>query len=259
MDAPATKSFSRRVSFNEETILPPKERRCDYSASDMEKRASAGRGCRFCGRMCTPCYFCRFACGLCFLFVVIILFTGLIYSLLFRWEMPEVRIQRIHVDLVAANSTADLTVLLNATNGGKRTQLMYSKLIASVEASGIRFGVARLPEFQQAPRNSRAVEVAVVMEDSAAAGRDLWSKSEAHALAVDVYVKGRIDAIHRGNKMQGFMFQIECRNVKQSEIDAGRQFRCKNQLYGSNHGKNDVSKTPAFECYVGTQVDPSCL
>ncbi|KAL1541023.1 hypothetical protein AAHA92_25295 [Salvia divinorum] len=232
MEAPTSKSFSRRVSFNEDTILPPKERRCEYSASDMEKRGSVSRGCRICGRLCTPCYFCRFSCGLFLLFLLVIFFTGLSYSLLFQWEMPEVRIQRIHVDLVAANSTEDLTVLLNVTNGGKRTQLMYSKLIASVAASGVQFSVARLAKFRQAPRNSTVVAVEVVMEDSAKAGRDLWSKSEAHALVVDVYVKGRIDAIHRGNKMQGFMFQIECRNVKQSEIDAGRSPPCKNKLYG---------------------------
>ncbi|KAG6403540.1 hypothetical protein SASPL_135764 [Salvia splendens] len=156
--------------------------------------------------------------------------------------MPEVRVQRIHVDLVAANSTADLD----------RPPQRREEDEADVQkADRVRGGERHsVPEFQQAPRNSTAV----VMEDSAAGGRDLWIKSEAHALVVDVYVKG-----HRGNKMQGFMFQIECRNVKQSEIDAGRLSRCKNQLYGSNHGENHVSRSPAFGCYVGTQVDPLCV
>lgn len=224
------KSFSRRVSFNEDTILPPKERRRDYSASDIEKRIPVNAHCRICGRMCSPfCFWISVVLGL--LLFLLIVCGGLYYGF-FKSHVPEVRLQRL--DFATANFAAtNLTVLLNATNGGEKTELIYSRMIASVAASGVRFGVVRLADMRQPPRNSTVLEVAAGMEDAAAgdrAARDLQSKAEAHALVIDVNVRGRIDVILRGRKMHGFPFKIECRSINQSEIVAGRAPPCSIQL-----------------------------
>lgn len=207
------KSFSRRVSFNEDTILPPKERRREYSASDIESRIPVNRrGCRICGPFC---FWISVVLGL---LLFLLLICGGLYYGFFKSHMPEVRLHRIDV------ATANLTVLLNATNGGEKTGLIYSRMIASVAASGVQFGAVRLADVRQPPRNSTLLEVAEGMEDAA------HGKAEAHALVIDVNVRGRIDVILSGRKMHGFPFKIECRSINQSEIDAGRAPPCRFQL-----------------------------
>ncbi|XP_057774779.1 uncharacterized protein LOC130993759 [Salvia miltiorrhiza] len=224
------KSFSRRVSFNEDTILPPKERRREYCASDIEARISVNsRRCRICGRMCSSC--CFWISIALSLLIFLLLICGALYYGFFKSHMPKIRLQRL--DVASADSTENLAVLLNATHGGEKTELIYSRMIASVAASGVRFGVVRLADVRQPPRNSTVMEVAAGMKDEAMgdrAARDLRSKAEAHALVVDVNVRGRIDVILRGRKMHGFPFKIECRNINQSEIDAGRAPPCSIQL-----------------------------
>lgn len=238
------KSFSRRVSFKENTIIPVKERRLDYGSdhgTDIEsrrRRASEEARGRIEGRVWNSCCFwISIAIGL-FLFLII-LFGGIYYGFL-KSHLPSVRILRLDVgriDVVSAHNdaavTTDLAVLLEVANGEDETELIYRNMIASVAASGVQFGVVRLADMRQPPENSTHLVVAgavkgVVMDDWAA--RDLRRSAETHVLMIDVNVKGRIDMVVGGKKMNGFPFKIECRSVNQTTIDGGWAPGCSTQL-----------------------------
>ncbi|KAH6810579.1 hypothetical protein C2S53_008582 [Perilla frutescens var. hirtella] len=232
------KSYSRRVSFNEDTILPPKEHRRDYGR-DLESRISVRPRRRRCGGVCNSCCIWIFlALGL--LFFLLILCGGLYYSFL-KSHLPDIRLRRLEVgriDVVTANNddasvTTNLTVLLDAANGSDKTELIYSKMMASVAASGVQFGVVRLGDVRQPPENTTVVKVAAGVKDAVMDGwaaHDLQSSAEAHVLMIHLNVKGRIDLIVGGRKMNGFPFKIECRSINQSEIDAGHAPPCSIQL-----------------------------
>lgn len=238
------KSFSRRVSFKEDKIIPVKVRRCDYDSdhgTDIEsRRRRASEEVR--GRIEGPvwnscCFWISIAIGL--LLFLIILLGGIYYGFL-KSHLPSVRILRLDVsriNVVPANKdaavTADLAVLLEVANGEDETELIYRNMIASVVASGVQFGVVRLADMRQPPANATHLVVAgvvkgVVMDDWAA--RDLRSSAETHVLMIDVNVKGRIDMVVGGKKMHGFPFRIECRSVNQTTIDGGWAPGCSTQL-----------------------------
>jgi len=221
------KNLSRRVSFNESTLA---KSRAEPYGGDLEGQGEKGRcGSRF--NMCCACG--SLIVGVVLLFILLI---GGIYFLFLQSNLPHFQVQRIDIVKLMINESKDDTFLtsefnihLNATNKNGKIELVYSHMHAEVSSEGAELGKMQLKDFTQKPSTTAEVKVHTSVKDievEDADAQDLEDKSKVHQLLMDIVLRGHIDFLLHGQKMNGFPFRVLCKSIYQGDVDNGHLPSC---------------------------------
>lgn len=241
---PLQKSLSRRVSFNEATLArahppnPPSSVGASSDYSDYESQNNAHPR-RACGPRFNSC--CAWTSLIVGILIILFLLLGGIYFAFLQSNLPQVRLQRLDVWQLMVNTTsagdtvltANLEVHLNVTNGSGKIALGYRSMVATVSSGGIDLNAVKLGDMRQAPHATTEMNVStgawgMAVEEGAAA--ELEDNANRQMLVIDVVVKGVIDFLMGGNRMNTLPFKIDCYSIDQTEIDDGHAPKCNTKL-----------------------------
>lgn len=221
------KNLSRRVSFNESSLS---KSRAEPYGGDLGGQGEKGKcGSRF--NMCCACG--SLIVGVALLFILLI--CG-IYFVFLQSNLPHFHVQRIDVVKLKINESKDDTFLtsefniyLNATNKNGKIVLVYSHVHVEVSSEGVDLGKMHLKDFTQKPSTTAEVKVHTSVKDievEDADAQDLEDKSKVHQLLMDIILRGHIDFLLHGKKMNGFPFRVLCKSIYQGDVDSGHFPSC---------------------------------
>ncbi|XP_073148312.1 uncharacterized protein [Henckelia pumila] len=235
---PLQRNLSRRVSFNEATLArsqeppkPPAEPEFIDTEAQVVSRPPYSACCNSC---------CAWTSLVLAVLLLLSILVGGVYFAFLQSNLPQVRLHRLDVYYLEVNNTdtdtfltSDLEVRLNFTNDNSKIKLSYSRMTASLTAEGVDLGTVTVPAITQEPSSSADVRARTWMRKTSAeeaVAEDLRDNSLKHLMVIDVVLKGHIDFLVNGNKMNGFPIKVSCRSIDQSEIDNGHAPKCGVQM-----------------------------
>ncbi|KAH7838661.1 hypothetical protein Vadar_029606 [Vaccinium darrowii] len=189
----------------------------DWDSND-EKRERRGR------RLC-----CAWTSLIIGCLVLALMLLGALSLYFINGALPEFSIKSMNISRLDISSkdertllSADVQLLINATNKNDGYDLSYSALTVEVSSEDINLGTTEVAAFKQNPKKVSELKVSTGVRKSAvddAAVEDLKSNYKVRQVVIDVVFKGRISLNIEGHELNGLPMKVLCTSIEQNVID----------------------------------------
>lgn len=223
------KHQARKSDEDKLSEITTKHEAGDWDSND-EKRERRGR------RLC-----CAWTSLIVGCLVLALMLLGSLSLYFIKGALPEFSIKSMNISRLDISSkdertllSADVQLLINATNKNDGYDLSYSALTVEVSSEDINLGTTEVAAFKQNPKKVSQLKVSTGVRKSAvddAAVEDLKSNYKVRQVVIDVVFKGRISLNIEGHELNGLPMKVLCTSIEQNVIDSGLQPKCQVKMF----------------------------
>ncbi|KAM7258859.1 hypothetical protein ACFE04_014600 [Oxalis oulophora] len=223
---------TRRVSFTAE-VHHSGLYTCSSSPRVIDERDAHHRR--------TRPWFCKFWAWTCLVLCILsfaFLIVGASFYAIVRSGLPDVYLKRVSFPIVNVDKSnqiilsAAADVVLEFYNDNENSNVIFGSMNVDVYGEHTKLGQANIPEFSLGPKNLTILIInsTIVMDETgdqkATAAPDIESSLENKKMVIDVILNGQIGFDASGFKFKGLPVKIQCKDVKQSDLELGNEPEC---------------------------------